>query len=120
MNIIWNRAGTCEHHTKLHRVQQLRPATVLSLLESLDALRRPERLEKFLLACEADARGRTGFEDRDYPQRDYLTAILEAVSALDVEALLADHPQRSPAELIRNERLQIVSDKISELELTDA
>lgn len=113
-------ALVCEHHTKLHRVQQLHPATVLSLLESLDALRRPERLEKFLLACEADARGRTGFEDRDYPQRDYLTAILEAVSALDVEALLADHPQRSPAELIRNERLQIVSDKISELEVTDA
>ena len=113
-------ALVCEHHTKLHRVQQLRPTTVLSLLESLDALRRPERLEKFLLACEADARGRTGFEDRDYPQRAYLTAILEAVTLLDIEALLADHPNRSPAELIRDERLQIVSGKIAELEITDA
>ena len=77
-------ALVCEHHTKLHRVQQLRPSTLLGLFESLDALRQPKRLERFLLACEADARGRTGFEDREYPQRDYLNAILEAVNQLDV------------------------------------
>ena len=47
----------CEHHTKLHRVKEMKPATVLKLLESLDAFRRPERLDKFLLACEADAQG---------------------------------------------------------------
>ena len=105
----------CEHHTKLHRVQKLRPSTLLDLLESLDALRQPKRLERFLLACEADARGRTGFEDREYPQRDYLNAILEAVNQLDVEALLAENLERSPPELIRNKRLQIVSDKVTEL-----
>ena len=84
-------------------------------MESLDALRQPKRLERFLLACEADARGRTGFEDREYPQRDYLNAILEAVNQLDVEALLAENLERSPPELIRNKRLQIVSDKVTEL-----
>ena len=108
-------ALVCEHHTKLHRVQQLRPSTLLGLFESLDALRQPKRLERFLLACEADARGRTGFEDREYPQRDYLNAILEAVNQLDVEALLAENLERSPPELIRNKRLQIVSDKVTEL-----
>ncbi|NKB33502.1 MAG: multifunctional CCA addition/repair protein [Pseudomonadales bacterium] len=108
-------ALVCEHHTKLHRVQQLKPSTLLSLLESLDSLRRPERLEKFLLVCEADARGRTGLEDREYPQRNYLNAVLEAVSQLDIEALLADNPNRSAPELIRSTRLQIVTDKVAEL-----
>ncbi|MFL2855923.1 MAG: multifunctional CCA addition/repair protein [Pseudohongiellaceae bacterium] len=108
-------ALVCEHHTKLHRVQQLRPSTLLGLFESLDALRQPKRLERFLLACEADARGRTGLEDREYPQRDYLNAVLEAVNQLDVEALLAENFKRSPSELIRNTRLQIVSDKVAEL-----
>jgi tRNA nucleotidyltransferase (CCA-adding enzyme) len=51
---------------------------VLELLENTDALRRPERFESFLLACEADARGRTGLEDRSYPQGDYLRTALAA------------------------------------------
>jgi len=41
-------------------------------LENLDAFRRPARFEQFLLACEADIRGRTGLEDREYPQANYL------------------------------------------------
>ena len=89
-------ALVCEHHTKLHRVEQLRPSTLLELLESLDAMRQPERLERFLLACEADARGRTGFEDREYPQRDYLNAVLKAISQLDVKAVLAENCKTSP------------------------
>ena len=108
-------ALVCEHHTKLHRLEQLRPSTLLELLESLDAMRQPERLERFLLACEADARGRTGFEDREYPQRDYLNAVLKAISQLDVKALLAENCKSSPPELIRNMRLQIISDKVTEL-----
>jgi tRNA nucleotidyltransferase (CCA-adding enzyme) len=48
-------------HTHCHRANELKPATVLELFKSLDVFRRPERLEQFLLCCEADARGRTGF-----------------------------------------------------------
>jgi len=108
-------ALVCEHHTKLHRIQQLKPSTLLSLLESLDALRRPERLEKFLLACEADARGRTGFEEREYPQGDYLKSMLNTVIALDVETLLNKHPNRSAPGLIRDARLELVTKKVEEL-----
>ena len=108
-------ALVCEHHTKLHRLEQLRPSTLLKLLESLDAMRQPERLERFLLACEADARGRTGFEDREYPQRDYLNAVLKAINQLDVKALLAENCKRSPPEVIRSMRLQIISEKVTEL-----
>ena len=58
-------------HLDCHRARELRAGTVLKKLEQLDAFRRPQRFQQFLLACEADARGRTGFEDRAYPQADY-------------------------------------------------
>ena len=60
-----------EYHMHCHRAFELKPSTILKVLQKVDAFRRPERFKKFLLACEADARGRTGFEDRDYPQANY-------------------------------------------------
>ncbi|MFK8014242.1 MAG: multifunctional CCA addition/repair protein [Gammaproteobacteria bacterium] len=71
-----------EHHTKVHRVAELKPSTVLKLFEQCDALRRPERFEQALVACEADARGRLGLEDRDYPQVDVLRAQLAAAQTV--------------------------------------
>lgn len=65
------------HHTVVHRALELKPATLLKLLETTDALRRPERFYELLLACEADARGRAGLESRPYPQADYLRSALE-------------------------------------------
>jgi tRNA nucleotidyltransferase (CCA-adding enzyme) len=60
------------HHAVIHRAAELRPATVLKLLETTDAFRRPDRFAELLLACEADARGRTGLTARPYPQSEYL------------------------------------------------
>lgn len=75
------------YHLHMHKITELRPQTVLDLLESLDAFRRPARFQQFLLACEADARGRKGLEERDYPQPDYLSRAREvAVSATLSEA----------------------------------
>ncbi|PZN34087.1 MAG: multifunctional CCA addition/repair protein [Proteobacteria bacterium] len=62
------------YHGLAHRVAELRSSTLLELLEHTDALRRPERFERFILACEADMRGRTGFEARPYPQGERLRA----------------------------------------------
>lgn len=62
----------CEYHLQVHRARELRGKTLLKLLEAAGALRDEDRFEQFLLACEADSRGRTGFEDRSYPQTDYL------------------------------------------------
>ena len=64
------------HHTLVHRAAELKPATVLTLLEDCDAFRRPERFAELLLACEADARGRAGRETEPYPQAAYLKAAL--------------------------------------------
>ena len=76
-----------EFHAHAHRAFELRSSTVLKVLNRTDAFRRPERFQKFLLACEADSRGRTGFEDRPYPQADYLRAAQEAASGVDISDL---------------------------------
>lgn len=77
-----------EFHTLCHQIAELRPATVLRLLESLDAFRRPEQMQQFLLVCEADARGRTGFEDTPYPQAERLRLALSAALSVDIKTLL--------------------------------
>jgi tRNA nucleotidyltransferase (CCA-adding enzyme) len=69
-------------HTLVHRALELKPATVLTLLEKCDAVRRPERFAELLLACEADARGRTGRESAPYPQAAYLAQALTAAAAV--------------------------------------
>ncbi len=73
---------TTRYHTHVHRAFELRPDTLVKTLESCDALRRPERFADFLLACEADARGRTGLENREYPQRNYLARARDAAAAV--------------------------------------
>lgn len=72
----------CKHHLNAHMAFELKPTTVLRLLEALGALRRPERLETFLLACMADKRGRGGSADAAYPQADFLRACRQAAAAV--------------------------------------
>jgi len=62
---------TARFHLHYHRALELKPATVIKTLEQLDAYRKPERFEKFLLASEADARGRPGYENKIFPQGDF-------------------------------------------------
>ena len=71
-------------HTLVHRALELRPETVLKLLQECDAFRRPERFAELLQACEADARGRTGREAQPYPQAAYLKAALAAAGAVTI------------------------------------
>jgi len=96
----------CEFHAHCHRALELRGETILKLLNSTDAFRNPDRFEAFLLACEADARGRTGFEERDYPQAEYLRGALAI--ARGVTAAMFE-PQglegKSLGDAIRQERI---------------
>jgi tRNA nucleotidyltransferase (CCA-adding enzyme) len=82
------------HHGIVHRAFELKPRTVLEFIERADAVRRPERFDQVLLACEADARGRLGLEDRPYPQREYLIAARGAAAAIkpSAEELAAPGP----------------------------
>lgn len=74
-----------KYHTHCHRAFELKMSTLLSVLEALDVFRRPQRLEHFLLACEADAKGRTGFETAEYPQADYFRDAYGLVSAINAK-----------------------------------
>jgi tRNA nucleotidyltransferase (CCA-adding enzyme) len=74
------------HHGVVHRARELRATTLLDLIERCDALRRPERFLEFLLACEADLRGRTGFESDPYPQGALLRAAHAAALAATLDA----------------------------------
>jgi tRNA nucleotidyltransferase (CCA-adding enzyme) len=73
---------TARFHGHCHSALELRPRTILRLLDALDAFRRPQRLEKFLLACEADFRGRPGYDTRDYPQVERLARAHAAAAAI--------------------------------------
>lgn len=76
------------YHTHIHRCEELKSSTLQKLFSDADAYRRPERFEKFLLCCEADARGRTGFENRDYPQADEARTALQAARSVEIQPLL--------------------------------
>jgi len=76
-------------HLHYHKAMELRPNSILKLLQNIDALRRPQRFEQFLLACEADARGRLGLENRACPQSDLLRQALNAANSVDTRQLVA-------------------------------
>lgn len=70
-------------HGHIHRCEGLGAAALLRLLERCDAIRRPERFDEVLLACECDARGRLGFEEQAYPQRERMQGALRAAQTVD-------------------------------------
>ena len=98
-----------EYHTHCHRAFELRDDTVVKLFERTDAFRRPERFELFLLACEADARGRTGFERRDYRQAAHLRVAFAAAAAVDAGSIAGEHEKKKIPEAIRKARVAAVS-----------
>lgn len=79
--------SVARYHGLCHRALELKPVTLLKLLESLDAFRRNHRVREFLNACEADARGRTGLENRPYPQRALVLAVWHAAMAVDTRTV---------------------------------
>jgi tRNA nucleotidyltransferase (CCA-adding enzyme) len=93
---------TARHHASVHRAAELRATTLLKLLETVDAFRRPDRFRQLLLACESDARGRAGLEDRPYPQADYLQRARDAAAAIT----LTEEERQSLAGPLLGERLR--------------
>lgn len=82
--------AVCREHLNIHRLAELRDATVLELLERCDGFRRPERVARIAIACEADKRGRLGSEDAAYPQGPELQQLHAAALAINARDL-PDH-----------------------------
>ncbi len=79
---------TTQYHTHVHRAFEVKPKTLLKVLESTDAFRRPERFLQFLQVCIADSRGRPTYEDNPYPQADFFKLLLEKVAEVDVKEIV--------------------------------
>ena len=96
-----------QYHTHGHRALELKASTLLELLQSFDIYRRPQRFEEFIAACEMDARGRKGLEQRSYPQADYLRGAAKAAREVAVQPLL-EQGFKGPelGEALKRERLK--------------
>ncbi|GAB58978.1 multifunctional CCA addition/repair protein [Rheinheimera nanhaiensis] len=79
----------CEYHQLVHRALELKSATVLKLFDAIDLWRKPARLDAILLCCTADLRGRTGFEQAEYRQADYLQALAGAAQQVSAKDMVA-------------------------------
>ncbi|MDC5811016.1 multifunctional CCA addition/repair protein [Vibrio europaeus] len=80
----------CEQHSNIHRAAELRPETKLKVLNKFDVWRKPERLQDILICCMADSRGRTGFEDIDYPQKAIFEQAYQAALSVNVQDIIKD------------------------------
>jgi tRNA nucleotidyltransferase (CCA-adding enzyme) len=98
------------HHARVHRAAELRPGTMLELLEATDAFRRPGRFERLLIACEADARGRgPDLRAAPYPQAALMRRAHEAAAAVRIDpAAVVGQPGPIIAERQRAARINAI------------
>lgn len=110
-----------DQHLNMHRLGELRPQTILKMLRKLDAFRKPERVAKFALACQADSQGRGGdFPNLPYPQTAQIQAYFKAASAVDAGKIA--RAQKNPSKIaaaIDRARTRAIAD-LREMEITEA
>ena len=102
--------AVCKEHLKCHQAFTLKAGTVWRLLQRLDVLRRPERVEAFLQACECDAKGRLGLEDRAYPQMKYLLEAMQTVRSIKASDLPPEITGADIGEMLIQKRIEAISD----------
>jgi tRNA nucleotidyltransferase (CCA-adding enzyme) len=102
--------AVCKEHLKCHQALSLKPGTLWRLLQRLDVLRRPERVEAFIQACECDSRGRLGLEDREYPQATYILKAMEVVRNIKAQDLPADVKGQEIGEMLIERRIQAIAE----------
>jgi tRNA nucleotidyltransferase (CCA-adding enzyme) len=107
---------TAREHGNVGRALEMRADTLVKMLERCDAFRKPARFMDLLVASECDSRGRTGFEDRPFPQRVFLQTVLTAAQSVDggeiaakVSATPTDKPADAIAQAIRAARVAAVA-----------
>ena len=78
----------CEFHLHCHKAFEIKASTLLKMFDQLDIWRKPEEFELFLMACKADYLGRLGFDNRPYPQEQYLKAAVKAARQVTAKAFV--------------------------------
>ncbi len=102
--------AVCKEHLKCHQAFNLKPGTLWRLLQRLDVLRRPERVEAFIQACECDSRGRLGLENRDYAQAQYVREAMELVRNIKAQDLPPDVKGADIGEMLIERRIHALAE----------
>ncbi|MFC6167718.1 multifunctional CCA addition/repair protein [Acinetobacter terrestris] len=102
--------AVCKEHLKCHQALNLKPGTLWRLLQRLDVLRRPERVEAYVQACECDSRGRLGLEDREYPQSRYVLDAMDVVRGIKAQDLPPDISGPDIGEMLIQRRIQAIEE----------
>ena len=101
--------AVCKEHLKCHQAFTLKPGTLWRLLQRLDVLRRPERVEAFVQACECDAKGRLGLEDREYPQAKYVLDAVQIVRSIKASDLPPEIKGPDIGEMLIQKRIEALA-----------
>jgi tRNA nucleotidyltransferase (CCA-adding enzyme) len=112
-------------HGNVHRSGEFGAGPIVRLLERCDAFRKPQRFAQVLLACECDARGRKGLEEKPYPQRQRLLATLDAARAVDTATIAAQAREQGLAgeaigQRIHQARVEVVKDLLQTMSASAA
>ncbi|MGK0271274.1 MAG: tRNA nucleotidyltransferase (CCA-adding enzyme), partial [Cocleimonas sp.] len=81
---------TSRFHTHVHRAFEVKPATLMKVLNATDAFRKPKRFTQFITACIADSHGRPGYENYDYRQAPFFELVRDTAAAIDVQEIIKD------------------------------
>ncbi len=99
-----------EFHDLIHTLPILQPKTLIKLFDSIDAWRKPQRVEQIALTSEADVRGRTHFEACDYPQGRLLREAWEVAKSVgNKEVIEAGFKGPEIREELTRRRIQAVA-----------
>jgi tRNA nucleotidyltransferase (CCA-adding enzyme) len=99
----------CEFHLHCHKAFELKASTLLKMFNQLDIWRKPEEFDLFLMTCKSDFLGRLGFENRIYPQEQYLQAAVKAAREVTAQAFVAQGLQGlAIKEAMAKERLSVI------------
>ncbi len=101
--------AACREHLNVHRLFELKDATVLKLLERCDGFRQPMRIAQLAIVCEADKRGRTGLENEPYPQRVELLRLHAAACAVKAADVAAGLSGPAVGEAMRDARVRAIA-----------
>ena len=100
-----------EHHTVIHNAFELQASTLIKLMDKNDAWRKPQRFLQMLQCCVADSKGRTGFEDKEYPYADHVWQAFQAAEKVDVQDIIKQGFKGAEIkEALRQARISVVEE----------
>ncbi len=110
-----------EYHDLIHTVDKLRPETLLKLFDAIDVWRKPQRLEQMILTSEADARGRTGFEENPLSAGRLSAPAYQVANAVSIKEVVASGLQGTAIrDELKRRRQQALADwKLSQTIIND-